>query len=299
MSDPLRVLISAGASGIGSAVARRFRADGALVSVCDCDDVAMSALVTADPEIHGVVVDVTDADGLAGWVDGVVERWGGVDVLVNNAGVAGPTALVEDIDPAAWRECIAVNIDSHFMLTRLVVPPMKAQRGGVIVNISSTAGLYGYGMRSPYATSKWAVIGFTKSLAIELGPFGVRVNAIAPGSVEGDRMGRVIEAEARARGVSAADVEREYTQGQSIARFVRPSEIADVCAFLASPAASMINGQVIAVDGNTETYHLASGSATSTTSATSTISGTAVTSKQPNGARATPAHAGLPDPPLE
>jgi NAD(P)-dependent dehydrogenase (short-subunit alcohol dehydrogenase family) len=258
MADPLRVLVSAGASGIGAAIAWRFRADGARVSVCDRDSAATSKMLEADPELHAVVADVADGESLAGWVDGIVGRWGGVDVLVNNAGIAGPTARVEDIDPAAWRECLAVNIDSHFMLSRLVVPSMKAQRDGVIVNISSTAGLYGYGMRTPYATSKWAVIGFTKSLAIELGPFGVRANAIAPGSVEGDRMSRVIEAEATARGVSAEAVERDYTQGQSIPRFVRPSEIADVCAFLASPAASMINGQVIAVDGNTETYHLAS-----------------------------------------
>jgi NAD(P)-dependent dehydrogenase (short-subunit alcohol dehydrogenase family) len=257
MADPLRVLVSAGASGIGAAIAGRFRADGALVSVCDRDDAAVSKLLEADPELHGVVADVADADGVEAWVDGVVERWAGVDVLVNNAGIAGPTARVEDIDPGAWRQCLAVNIDSHFMLSRLVVPSMKAQRDGVIVNISSTAGLYGYGMRTPYAASKWAVIGFTKSLAIELGPFGVRANAIAPGSVEGGRMRGVIEAEATARGVSAEAVEREYTRGQSIPRFVRPSEIADVCAFLASPAASMINGQVIAIDGNTETYHLA------------------------------------------
>jgi NAD(P)-dependent dehydrogenase (short-subunit alcohol dehydrogenase family) len=259
MADPLRVLVSAGAAGIGAAIAHRFRADGARVSVCDRDGAALQSLRAADPDIDGVLADVADPDSVAGWVDGVVDRWGGVDVLVNNAGIAGPTASVEDIDPVAWRECLAVNIDSHFLLSRLVIPSMKAQRDGVIVNISSTAGLYGYGMRTPYATSKWAVIGFTKSLAIELGPFGVRANAIAPGSVEGDRMSRVIEAEATARGVSAEAVEREYTQGQSIPRFVRPAEIADVCAFLASPAASMINGQVIAVDGNTETYHLAAG----------------------------------------
>ena len=191
------------------------------------------------------------------WVSDANERWGGIDVLINNAGIAGPTAQVEDIDAAAWRESMAVNIDSHFMLTKLVVPIMKRQRQGAIVNISSTAGLYGYGMRTPYATSKWAVIGFTKSIAIELGPFGVRANAIAPGSVEGERMGRVIEAEAAAKGVPTEAVRREYTRGQSIARFVKPSEIADACAFLASPAAAMITGQVITVDGNTETYHLA------------------------------------------
>jgi NAD(P)-dependent dehydrogenase (short-subunit alcohol dehydrogenase family) len=259
MADPLRVLVSAGAAGIGAAIAHRFRADGARVSVCDRDGTAVESLRAADPDVDAVIADVADPDSVAGWVDGVVERWGGVDVLVNNAGIAGPTASVEDIDPTAWRECLAVNIDSHFLLSRLVIPSMKAQRDGVVINIASTAGLYGYGLRTPYATSKWAVVGFTKSLAIELGPFGVRANAIAPGSVEGDRMSRVIEAEATARGVSAEAVEREYTQGQSIPRFVRPAEIADVCAFLASPAASMINGQVIAVDGNTETYHLAAG----------------------------------------
>jgi NAD(P)-dependent dehydrogenase (short-subunit alcohol dehydrogenase family) len=258
MEQPLRVLVSGGASGIGAAIAERFRAGDARVSICDRDPAAVRIATERDPMLHTVVGDVADAGDAQRWVGEVVERWGGVDVLVNNAGVAGPTALVEDIDPDAWHDCLAVGLDSHFLLARLVVPPMKEQRSGAIVSISSTAGLYGYGMRTPYAAAKWAVIGFTKSLAVELGPFGIRANVVAPGSVEGARMGRVIEAEAAQRGVSADAVRREYVDGQSIPRFVKPSEIADVCAFLASSEASMVNGQVIAVDGHTETFHIAS-----------------------------------------
>lgn len=253
---PLRVLVSAGASGIGASIADRFRADGAQVSFCDRDESAVRAAVQRDPGRHGVVGDVGDVDDTERWVGDVVDRWGGIDVLVNNAGVAGPTARVEDIDPAAWRDCLTVGLDSHFLLARLVVPHLKEQGSGSIVTISSTAGLYGYGLRTPYAAAKWAVIGFTKSLAVELGPFGVRANVVAPGSVEGPRMRRVIAAEAAQRGVPADVVEREYVEGQSFPRMVKPEEIADVCAFLASPQASMVNGQVIAVDGHTETFHI-------------------------------------------
>jgi NAD(P)-dependent dehydrogenase (short-subunit alcohol dehydrogenase family) len=256
MNQPLRVLVSAGASGIGASIVERFRSDGAQVSICDRDEVAVRAATRIDPALHAVVGDVSDAGDTERWVGEVVDLWGGVDVLVNNAGIAGPTALVEDVDPAAWRDCLAVTLDSHFLMARLVVPHLKRQRSGAIVSISSTAGLYGYGMRTPYAAAKWAVIGLTKSLAVELGPFGIRANVVAPGSVEGDRMGRVIEAEAAQRGVSADVVRREYVEGQSVQRLVRPSEIADMCAFLASAQASMVNGQVIAVDGHTETFHI-------------------------------------------
>jgi NAD(P)-dependent dehydrogenase (short-subunit alcohol dehydrogenase family) len=258
MDQPLRVLVSAGASGIGASITERFRADGAKVSICDRDETAVHLATRIDPALHAVVGDVADTGDTERWVEEVVDLWGSVDVLVNNAGIAGPTALIEEVDPGAWRDCLAVNLDSHFLMARLVIPHMKQQQSGVIVTVSSTAGLYGYGMRTPYSAAKWAVVGFTKSLAIELGPFGVRANVVAPGAVEGPRMDRVIEAEAAQRGVSADVVRREYVESQSIPRFVKPAEIADMCAFLASSEASMVNGQVIAVDGNTETFHIAS-----------------------------------------
>lgn len=224
--------------------------------VCDVDTEALGRLAEREPAVRTASVDVADADQLDAWVTDAVAQLGGVDVLVNNAGIAGPTADVEDVDPSDWRSCLAVGLDSHFLTCRRVAPVMKAQRAGAIVNISSTAGQVGYGRRTPYAAAKWAVIGLTKSLAVELGPFGVRVNAVCPGSVAGVRMERVIAAQAEASGAARAQIEAEYVAAQSIARFVLPEEIAEMCWFLGSPGAAMVSGQAIAVDGHTETYHL-------------------------------------------
>lgn len=237
-------------------VAAAFAAQGARVHLCDVDDDALREVRDALPGVTATKVDLADPAALDAWLDAAIADLGGVDVLVNNAGAKGPTACVEDVGLDEWRACLAVGLDTHFLCVRKVAPVMKAQGAGSIVNISSTAGLYGYGMRTPYAAAKWAVIGLTKSLAVELGPYGVRCNAVCPGSVAGDRMTAVIAAEAAHRGVDAAEVEAEYVGGQSIARFVEPSEIADMCLFLASPAAKMVSGQAIAVDGHTETFHL-------------------------------------------
>ena len=250
----LRVAITAAASGIGLAVARAFAAQGGDVHVCDVDTEAVAA--AAAEGLVAAQVDVADLAALDRWIDGVLDRLGGVDVLVNNAGIAGPTALVEDVAAEEWERCLAVGLTSHYRTCARVIPAMKAARSGSIVNISSTAGQVGLGMRAPYAAAKWAVIGLTKTLAIELGPYGVRANAICPGSVDGERMRSVIEREAAARGASSEEVTLEYVGGQSIARWVQPDEIADMCVFLASDAARMVSGQAIAVDGHTETFHI-------------------------------------------
>jgi NAD(P)-dependent dehydrogenase (short-subunit alcohol dehydrogenase family) len=251
---PMRVAITAAAGGFGLTVARAFAAQGAVVHVCDLDAAAVRA--AADEGLHATEVDVAELAALDHWIDGVLAACGGLDVLVNNAGIAGPTALVEDIEPADWRRSLAVNLTSHYRAAARVIPAMKAARSGSIITISSTAGQYGIGLRAPYVAAKWAVIGLTKTLAIELGPYDVRANAICPGSVEGERMRTVIAREAAARGAPPESIEREYLGGQSIPRWVQPAEIADLCLFLASDAARMITGQAIAVDGHTETFHL-------------------------------------------
>ena len=245
-----RVLITAGASGIGWAIATAFAGQGAQVQICDV------VKAPAHAGIASAICDVRDENALTHWLTSAIAQMGGVDVLVNNAGIAGPVGLVETVTSQGWRDCLDINLTAQFLTARHVAPLMKAQKSGAIINISSVSGQHGVGLRSPYVAAKWAIIGFTKSLAIELGPHNVRANAICPGSVEGERMDRVVRAEAAQRGVTPEQVRAEYTQGQSIRRFVDPQEIADMCLFLASPAAKMVSGQAIAVDGHTETFHM-------------------------------------------
>ena len=251
-----RVMITASASGIGRVIAKAFAAEGAKVHICDVNEEALAEFREEFPEIAATHVNVRSEGEIDAWFDEALDDLGSLDVLINNAGVKGPTAPVDDIDYADWRECLEICLDSHFLCARRAAPVMKAQKSGAIINLSSTAGLYGFGNRTPYAAAKWAVIGLTKSLAVELGPHNVRCNAICPGAVRGDRINRVIQGEADARGVDFDVVARERVGSQSISRFVEPDEIADMCLFLGSPAAKMVNGQVIAVDGHLETMHI-------------------------------------------
>jgi len=249
-------MITAAASGIGRTVAEAFAAAGHRVFVSDADASAVETMSAENPAIRASRVDVTSPEEIEAWFATVKAEADGLDVLINNAGIAGPTGRLEDIAIDGWYKCIDVCLNSQFLTSRCAIPLMKEKRGGSIINLSSTAGLFGYGLRTPYAAAKWAVIGLTKSMAIELGDWDIRVNAICPGSVSGDRMDRVIAAEANLRSTSPDEIRREYTSGQSIKRFTEPKEIADLCLFLASPAAGMISGQAIAVDGHTETYHI-------------------------------------------
>jgi NAD(P)-dependent dehydrogenase (short-subunit alcohol dehydrogenase family) len=245
--DGARVLITGGAAGIGLVMARTFQEAGARVHVCDVDPAAIDRAVAGLPGLSGSLADVAseaDVDRLFREVEATL---GGLDVLVNNAGIAGPTAPVEDVAPADWQRCLDVDITGMFLCTRRAVPLLKAAARGSIVNMSSAAGRFGFAMRTPYAAAKWAVVGFTRSLSIELGPFDINVNAIAPGLVAGERQERVIAAKAAARGIDREQQRAELLQHVSMRRFVSPQEIADMALYLASPIGHGVSGQAISV----------------------------------------------------
>lgn len=244
-----RVLITGGGSGIGLAMAQGFLAAGARVRVTDVDPATIKDLPDG---ITGSVADVSDEAGMGAVFATLQADWGGLDVLCANAGIAGPTASVEDISLTDWKNCVSVNLEGAFLAAKFAAPMMKDQRAGAIILTSSTAGIFGYPNRAPYAAAKWGVIGLMKTLAMELGPYGIRANAVAPGAVEGPRMEGVLEREAAAKGMTRDQVYRGYASGTSMRAWVTVEDIANTAVFLASDAARMISGQVLAVDGHTE-----------------------------------------------
>lgn len=243
------VLISGAASGIGRTIAEAFIADGAKVIVCDSATDAIADFSTANPSATTIQADVSNTDD----VDRIFAGISQLDVLVNNAGISGPSAGVEDVATDDWDACIAVNLSGAFYMTNRAVPLLKQASAGSIINMSSSAGLFGTPMRSPYAASKWGLIGLTKTWAMELGPHNIRVNAVCPGCVSGPRIDGVIERDARERGVDPQDIRDVYQRQSSMRTFVSPEEIADTVLFLASDKAGKISGQSMSVDGHTET----------------------------------------------
>lgn len=255
MADGLvdkRVLITAGGAGIGRAIAGAFCTAGARVHICDLDAEALADARNQWPELGTTVTDVAEPDQVDRLFGEALGRLGGLDFMINNAGIAGPTAAVEDCDLADWRHTLAVNLDATFYCARHAIPALKAAGGGAIVNMSSSAGLFGYPLRSPYVAAKWAIIGFTKTLAMELGPHGIRANAICPGPVSGPRMDRVIAAQAQARGVPEQQIRDTYTRHVSLRSFIDPEDIANAVIYLCSPAGAKVSGQAFPVDGHTE-----------------------------------------------
>jgi NAD(P)-dependent dehydrogenase (short-subunit alcohol dehydrogenase family) len=249
MSKARRVVVTAGGGGIGLTIAQAFVAAGDRVHVCDVNADAVERVTRENPAITGTVCDIADRAAVERFVEEAVDALGGIDVLVNNAGIAGPTTSVEDLDPDVWDTVLAVNLTGPFNVTRLAIPHLRKSDAGVVIMMSSVGGRFGYANRSTYATTKRALIALAETLALELGDDGIRVNTIAPGAVSGPRMDGVLKARAAATGRDLNDVLTDALGIQSIKRFADPRDIAALAVFLAGEHATTITGQTFAIDG--------------------------------------------------
>ena len=245
----LRVLVTAGGSGIGRVIAETFAEAGARVHISDIEQDFLAAAKRERPGISQTLGDVARLADVDRMFADVERSLGGLDVLVNNAGVAGPTAKVEDIRPEDWDRTIAIDLNGMFYCTRKAMPMLKRAGGGSIINLSSIAGRLAFPMRTPYSAAKWAVVGFTQSLAAEAGPDGVRVNCIQPGIVEGERVERIMAAKADGLGISKEEVRSRMVEGVSLKTTVTARDVANTALFLASDAGKHISGQAISVCG--------------------------------------------------
>ena len=243
-----RVLITAGASGIGEAMAHAFELEGSKVWITDINPDYLNNCPQSWEKTH---VDSSDEAGMRKLFSEIETHWGGLDAICANAGIAGPTAVVEDVELNDWQRCVSVNLEGAFLAAKYGGPMLKETKGAIVLT-SSTAGIYGFPNRAPYAAAKWAIIGLMKTLAMEWGPSGVRANAICPGAVEGPRMQGVMEREATAKGTCYQNIYEGYAAGNSMQSLVTAGDIAKMATFLCGSGARMVSGQVIAVDGHTE-----------------------------------------------
>ena len=245
-------MVTAGAAGIGLEIVKAFAATGAKVFVCDINEKALQELEQNVPGVITKQCDISNRNEIEAMVIVGVDALGGLDVLINNAGISGPTAPVEQIDPAEWEKVMQVDLNGTFNVTRIAIPFLKKSSAGVIINMSSLAGRFGYENRSPYSTAKWGIIGFTKTLAIELGKYGIRANAILPGAVAGPRIEKVLQGRADANGTTFEEEQEKAMAIQSLKGFIDPKDIAMLAVFLASDSAKMISGQLFPIDGDAQ-----------------------------------------------
>ena len=248
-----KIIISAGASGIGWATAKVCLSKGAYVYLCDIDNKSLNKIKKhplANKKLFYYECDASDEDDVSNFFSQVNRKTKKVDALINNVGVAGPTGTIEKLSSEDWEKTLKINVISHFYFAKLAIPMLKKNKGGSIINISSGAGIMGFPLRSPYAASKWAVIGLTKTLAMELGKFKIRVNAICPGTIKGDRMIRVIRDKAKFLKVSKKKIEKDFISMASMNCWINEEDIGKMCSYLISSDGEKISGQAIPIDGN-------------------------------------------------
>ena len=248
-----KIIISAGASGIGWATAKVCLSKGAYVYICDIDNKSLNKIKKHplnNKKLFSYEYDASDEYEVSNFFDKIKKKTKKIDALINNVGVAGPTGTIEKLNSEDWERTLKVNVISHFYFTKLSIPMLKKNKGGSIINISSGAGIMGFPLRSPYTASKWAVIGVTKTLAMELGKFKIRVNAICPGTIKGDRMVRVIRDKAKFLKISKKLIEKDFVSMASMNCWIYEEDIGKMCSFLISNDGERISGQSISIDGN-------------------------------------------------
>ena len=250
-----KIIISAGASGIGWATAKICLSRGAFVYICDLDLKALNKIKkhsSNNKRLFSYNCDASNEEEVSNFFNQIKKKTNNIDALINNVGVAGPTGSLEKLNSEDWENTLHTDVNSHFYFTKKAIPLIKKSKNGSIVNISSTAGILGFPLRSPYAASKWAIIGITKTLAMELGKFNIRVNAVCPGTIKGDRMKRVIRDKAKFTKISRKSIEKDFISMSSMKQWILEDDVGKMCAFLISDDSSKVSGQVISVDGNTE-----------------------------------------------
>ncbi|MDC0216465.1 SDR family oxidoreductase [Candidatus Pelagibacter sp.] len=250
-----KIIISAGASGIGWATAKICLSRGAIVFLCDINNVSLRKLYKnplKNKKLFTYQCDASNEYEVLDFFKQIKKKTKKIDGLINNIGIAGPTGSLEKLKSKEWEKTLHVDINSHFYFTKQSIPLIKKSKNGSIINISSTAGILGFPLRTPYAASKWAIIGITKSLAMELGKFNIRVNAVCPGTIKGERMKRVINDKAKFTKTSKKNIKKDFISMSSMKKWILEEDIGKMCAFLISNDSSKVSGQVIAVDGHTE-----------------------------------------------